>query len=168
MHHVVLGPTLLASEGAEAAKPGLRGSEVDELVDLGEAADLDEARSNDDLLEVLRIERRLERSVALHLLDQALLSGRPRGGEHAFVDEKLATRNKGSSDHLERLDLVVEVVHRVVEDRGVESALPRHLPNGQCVELRLGLDAWPTSPSDATRSSAISTMSGEMSIPVTE
>ena len=39
MHDVVLVLALPASEGAKATEPRLRGGEVDELVDLGEAAD---------------------------------------------------------------------------------------------------------------------------------
>ena len=91
-------------------------------------------------------------------------SARPPSPAPGSTPSRMKSWPPGTSvrlDHLERLHLVVEVVHRVVEDRGVEAARPRQLPHRQRVELGLGFDALADlAERSATRSRAISTMSG--------
>src|SRR6188508_153383 len=128
------------------------GPDADEQVQLDVALHRCEPRLRGDLLQVLRVERRLERAVHLHLLDQLPLSFGAVRRLRALADVDAPTGDERSPDHFERGDLVVEVVHRVEEDRRVEPVLPGHVLHGHGVELgaRLGrLPDWAVDRGDA-------------------
>ncbi len=94
------------------------------------------------------VERRLERPVHLHLLDQLPLAFGAGRGPGALADVDPAAGHERLQDDLERRRLVVEVVHRVVEDRGVEAVGPRQLLHRHGVELGDGRDVLADRPVD--------------------
>ncbi len=59
------------------------------------------------------------------------------------MDEDLAAGHEGLADDAQSLDLVVEVVHRVVKDRCVESVSPGQAEDRHRMELGERLDSLP-------------------------
>src|SRR4051794_38059888 len=109
--------------------------DVDELVHGQQPLDVLEARLGEDLEEIARLEGRFERTVPAHLLDQVSLGFRSGWRLRSLADVDAAARHERAEDHLQGLEFVVEVVHRVVEDGGVETVAPGHLAHRHRVEL---------------------------------
>ena len=113
---------------------------IGHCVDLDQPMNVFETRLANNLEQVARIERRFECPMHAHLLDQRLFALRAfrRAGAFPYVDR--ASGNKRPKDHAQRFQLIVEVVHGVVEDRGVEAVDPGHLANRHRIEFGKGLD----------------------------
>jgi hypothetical protein len=70
-----------------------------------------------------------------HFLAEPSFAFGPREWADGVTDIDAASRNQRLPDDSQRLELVVEVVQRVVEDSCVEAVAPRHLSYGDGVEF---------------------------------
>src|SRR5206468_2263071 len=90
--------------------------------------------------EVARPKRGLERSVPPHFLAKPALALGPRQRSDGVTDVDAAAGDECLPDDSQRLEFVVEVVQRVVEDSSVEAVAPRHLSDRDGVEFGEGVE----------------------------